>query len=135
MTFVPWSKISKEKSTSIENAEATKRTSSFFSKTIWIMCLALGFIMIQSLILGLWFTTYTKLKEERIEFQKLEARLAKTQNYEALIGYDEDADKRLFEVTAKAEGKYYQLFSYLIRLKDIRGQAPNSEGGSDFEGV
>ena len=57
--------------------------------------------------------TYTTLNQERIKVSELEGRLAKMANYEALLKYNEDADKKLFEVTAKAEGKCYQLFDII----------------------
>ena len=48
--------------------------------------------------------TYTTLNQERIKVSELEARLAKMSNYEALLQYNEDADKKLYEVKAMAEG-------------------------------
>ena len=57
--------------------------------------------------------TYTMLNQERIKVSELEGRLAKIANYEALLQYNEDADTELYEVTAKAEGKCYQLFDII----------------------
>merc|ERR1712014_417768 len=49
--------------------------------------------------------TYTTLNQERIKVSELEGRLAKMANYEALLKYNEDADKKLYEVKAKTEGE------------------------------
>ena len=96
----------------MENTESTK-TCNLSKKTIWITISVLGFILIQSLILGFWLMTYTSLNQEKIKVSELEGRLAKMSNYEALLQYNEDADKKLYEVKAKAEGKCYQLF-YIV---------------------
>ena len=87
----------------ISSAKA-KKTCNLSKKTIWITFSVLGFILVQSLILGFVFMTYTTLNQERIKVSELEARLAKMSNYEALLQYNEDADKKLYEVKAMAEG-------------------------------
>ena len=109
MTFVPWSKSAKEKSPKMENTKSAK-TCKLSKKTIWITISVFGFILIQSLILGFWFMTYTTLNQERIKVSELEGRLAKMANYEALLKYNEDADKKLYKVKAMAKGQCYQLF-------------------------
>ena len=75
-----------------------------FGTQCWITISVFGFILIQSLILGFWFMTYTTLNQERIKVSELEGPLAKMANYEALLKYNEDADKKLYEVKAKTEG-------------------------------
>ena len=84
----------------MKDNESTKLS----KKTIWITTSVLSFILIQSLILGFWLMTYTSLNQEKIKVSELEGRLAKMSNYEALLQYNEDADKKLYEVKAMAEG-------------------------------
>ena len=104
MTFVTWSKTSKEKSPDKED-NRSKKTCNLSKKTIGITFLVIGFIVIQSLILGFWYITYTTLQQERNEIAYLEERLAKMHNYETLFWpFNKDADKRLFEVTATTKG-------------------------------
>ena len=104
MTFGPWSKTSKEKSSNMED-NRSKKTCNLSKKTIGITFLVLGFIVIQSLTLGFWFMTYTTLNQERNEIAWLKERLAKMHNYETLFWpFNKDADKRLFEVTATTKG-------------------------------
>ena len=107
MTFSVWNKMSKEKK---HNHDDSFKSNTLSKKTVWISGFALGFIVIQSFILGLYYFT---LQEERSKIQALEERLARMRNYEELIedyefaGFNGDADKRLFQVKAQTKGESF----------------------------
>ena len=83
MTLVAWSKISKEKSLNL-------------CKTIGITFLVLGFILIQSLIAGFMYTTYTTLEANNSQLKK---------NVTSLTGQNSALETKLFDLTSQ----FYQL--------------------------
>ena len=105
MTLVAWSKISKEKSTNIEDTNSTK-TSKISKKTVVITCLVLGFILTQTLILAK--VTFLADKESALE-TKLSDLEAKNFQLKKTITSLNKKDSPLETTLSDLEAKNSQL--------------------------
>ena len=88
MTFVAWSKISKEKSLNL-------------CKTIGITFLVLGFILIQSLIVGFMYTTYTTLEANNSQLKKNVTYL--TEQNSALTGKNSALESKVSDLESQLD--------------------------------